>query len=143
MAAAAQRLLAASTKIIGVGRNYVAHAKELGNPVPKVRAARSSPLTPDRKTRPWTVTAAIPSLPPSPTHLTQNSRRRGRVAHFAGARAVPEADLVVPPCHRRAPRRHRGARTARVPAPRGRARRRHIPARPRRARGVRHGLRRR
>ncbi|CAN6322070.1 unnamed protein product [Urochloa humidicola] len=33
--AAAQRLLAASTKIIGVGRNYVAHAKELGNPVPK------------------------------------------------------------------------------------------------------------
>ncbi|CAL4928218.1 unnamed protein product [Urochloa decumbens] len=34
-AAAAQRLLAASTKIIGVGRNYVAHAKELGNPVPK------------------------------------------------------------------------------------------------------------
>ena len=35
-AAAAQRLLAASTKIVGVGRNYVAHAKELGNPVPKV-----------------------------------------------------------------------------------------------------------
>ncbi|TVU44288.1 hypothetical protein EJB05_03724, partial [Eragrostis curvula] len=35
MAAAAQRLLAASTKIIGVGRNYIAHAKELGNPVPK------------------------------------------------------------------------------------------------------------
>jgi 2-keto-4-pentenoate hydratase/2-oxohepta-3-ene-1,7-dioic acid hydratase in catechol pathway len=37
MAAAAQRLLSASTKIVGVGRNYVAHAKELGNPVPKVR----------------------------------------------------------------------------------------------------------
>ncbi|VAH97678.1 hypothetical protein VPH35_068648 [Triticum aestivum] len=35
MAAAAQRLLAASTKIVGVGRNYVAHAKELGHPVPK------------------------------------------------------------------------------------------------------------
>ncbi|KAL6894395.1 hypothetical protein ACP4OV_008493 [Aristida adscensionis] len=34
-AAAAQRLLAASTKIIGVGRNYVRHAKELGNAVPK------------------------------------------------------------------------------------------------------------
>ncbi|PWZ14854.1 Acylpyruvase FAHD1, mitochondrial [Zea mays] len=34
-AAAAQRLLAATTKIIGVGRNYIAHAKELGNPVPK------------------------------------------------------------------------------------------------------------
>uniref|UniRef100_A0A0E0KF58 Fumarylacetoacetase-like C-terminal domain-containing protein n=1 Tax=Oryza punctata TaxID=4537 RepID=A0A0E0KF58_ORYPU len=34
-AAAAQRLLVASTKIVGVGRNYVAHAKELGNPVPK------------------------------------------------------------------------------------------------------------
>ncbi|CAD6224735.1 unnamed protein product [Miscanthus lutarioriparius] len=31
-AAAAQRLLAAITKIIGVGRNYIAHAKELGNP---------------------------------------------------------------------------------------------------------------
>ncbi|CAM0877630.1 unnamed protein product [Alopecurus aequalis] len=29
MAAAAQRLLAASTKIVGVGRNYVAHAKDL------------------------------------------------------------------------------------------------------------------
>jgi len=38
-AAAAQKLLSASTKIIGVGRNYMAHAKELGNPVPKVRAA--------------------------------------------------------------------------------------------------------
>ncbi|XP_066364024.1 probable acylpyruvase FAHD2, mitochondrial [Miscanthus floridulus] len=38
MAAAAcggAELLAASTKIIGVGRNYIAHAKELGNPVPK------------------------------------------------------------------------------------------------------------
>nr|CAB3497573.1 unnamed protein product [Digitaria exilis] len=34
-ASAAQRLLASSTKIIGVGRNYIAHAKELGNPVPK------------------------------------------------------------------------------------------------------------
>ncbi|CAN6297168.1 unnamed protein product [Urochloa humidicola] len=33
--AAAQKLIAASTKIIGVGRNYMAHAKELGNPVPK------------------------------------------------------------------------------------------------------------
>ena len=38
-AAAAQRLLAATMKIIGVGRNYIAHAKELGNPVPKVRSA--------------------------------------------------------------------------------------------------------
>jgi acylpyruvate hydrolase len=46
--AAAQRLLASSTKIIGVGRNYIAHAKELGNPVPKVRAAPISdpPNTP-------------------------------------------------------------------------------------------------
>ncbi|CAM0877633.1 unnamed protein product [Alopecurus aequalis] len=34
-AVAAQRLLTASTKIVGVGRNYVAHDKELGNPVPK------------------------------------------------------------------------------------------------------------
>nr|ACN36003.1 unknown [Zea mays] len=34
-AAAAQKLLEASTKIIGVGRNYIAHAEELGNPIPK------------------------------------------------------------------------------------------------------------
>ncbi|KAL6894394.1 hypothetical protein ACP4OV_008492 [Aristida adscensionis] len=34
-AAEAQRLLAASTKIVAVGRNYVRHAKELGNAVPK------------------------------------------------------------------------------------------------------------
>lgn len=36
-AAAASKLLSAGTKIIAVGRNYVAHAKELGNAVPKVR----------------------------------------------------------------------------------------------------------
>ncbi|EMS64774.1 Fumarylacetoacetate hydrolase domain-containing protein 1-like protein [Triticum urartu] len=34
-AAAAQRLLAASTKIVGAGRNYISHAKDLGNPVLK------------------------------------------------------------------------------------------------------------
>ncbi|KAK4388431.1 putative acylpyruvase FAHD2, mitochondrial [Sesamum angolense] len=33
--AAYQKLLTVGTKIIGVGRNYAAHAKELGNPVPK------------------------------------------------------------------------------------------------------------
>jgi 2-keto-4-pentenoate hydratase/2-oxohepta-3-ene-1,7-dioic acid hydratase in catechol pathway len=33
---ASQKLLSVGTKIIGVGRNYVAHAKELGNAVPKV-----------------------------------------------------------------------------------------------------------
>ncbi|XP_061349092.1 probable acylpyruvase FAHD1, mitochondrial [Gastrolobium bilobum] len=32
---ACQKLLELSTKIVGVGRNYVAHAKELGNAVPK------------------------------------------------------------------------------------------------------------
>ncbi|KAF3330785.1 acylpyruvase FAHD1 [Carex littledalei] len=32
---ASQKLLSMGTKIIGVGRNYVAHAKELGNAVPK------------------------------------------------------------------------------------------------------------
>lgn len=32
----ASRLLQVGTKIIGVGRNYAAHAKELGNAVPKV-----------------------------------------------------------------------------------------------------------
>lgn len=31
-----QKLLQAGTKIIAVGRNYAAHAKELGNAVPKV-----------------------------------------------------------------------------------------------------------
>ncbi|THU62667.1 hypothetical protein C4D60_Mb01t07500 [Musa balbisiana] len=35
-AATASRLLSAGTKIIAVGRNYAAHAKELGNAVPKV-----------------------------------------------------------------------------------------------------------
>jgi 2-keto-4-pentenoate hydratase/2-oxohepta-3-ene-1,7-dioic acid hydratase in catechol pathway len=44
-AMAAQRLLATSTKIIGVGRNYVAHAKELGNPVPKVPSS-DPPIAP-------------------------------------------------------------------------------------------------
>ncbi|XP_074582998.1 oxaloacetate tautomerase FAHD1, mitochondrial [Curcuma longa] len=34
-AAAASKLLSAGTKIIAVGRNYAAHAKELGNAVPK------------------------------------------------------------------------------------------------------------
>ncbi|XP_062108718.1 probable acylpyruvase FAHD1, mitochondrial [Humulus lupulus] len=33
--AAFQNLLQVGTKIVGVGRNYVAHAKELGNAVPK------------------------------------------------------------------------------------------------------------
>lgn len=35
MATALQHLLAAGTKIVAVGRNYAAHAKELGNAVPK------------------------------------------------------------------------------------------------------------
>ncbi|XP_038972227.1 probable acylpyruvase FAHD1, mitochondrial isoform X2 [Phoenix dactylifera] len=34
-AAASQKLLSIGTKIVGVGRNYAAHAKELGNAVPK------------------------------------------------------------------------------------------------------------
>lgn len=32
---ALQKLFSAGTKIVAVGRNYVAHAKELGNAVPK------------------------------------------------------------------------------------------------------------
>jgi len=56
----AQKLLSASTKIIGVGRNYIAHAKELGNPVPKVRAA------PPIRSR---NTAVLPtSIAPAPQH---------------------------------------------------------------------------
>lgn len=35
-ASACQKLLTVGTKIIGVGRNFAAHAKELGNSVPKV-----------------------------------------------------------------------------------------------------------
>ncbi|XP_015937640.1 probable acylpyruvase FAHD1, mitochondrial [Arachis duranensis] len=35
MAAACEKLLQLSTKIVAVGRNYAAHAKELGNAVPK------------------------------------------------------------------------------------------------------------
>lgn len=31
-----QKLFQAGTKIVAVGRNYAAHAKELGNAVPKV-----------------------------------------------------------------------------------------------------------
>jgi len=34
-AAGCQKLLELSTKIVAVGRNYAAHAKELGNAVPK------------------------------------------------------------------------------------------------------------
>ena len=34
-ATALEKLLEAGTKIVGVGRNYAAHAKELGNAVPK------------------------------------------------------------------------------------------------------------
>lgn len=33
---AVQKLIQAGTKIVAVGRNYAAHAKELGNAVPKV-----------------------------------------------------------------------------------------------------------
>jgi len=33
---ACQKILELSTKIVAVGRNYAAHAKELGNAVPKV-----------------------------------------------------------------------------------------------------------
>lgn len=33
---AIQKLIQAGTKIVAVGRNYAAHAKELGNAVPKV-----------------------------------------------------------------------------------------------------------
>lgn len=36
MATAFQHLLTVGTKIVAVGRNYAAHAKELGNAVPKV-----------------------------------------------------------------------------------------------------------
>lgn len=35
-ASAHKKLLSVGTKIIAVGRNYAAHAKELGNAVPKV-----------------------------------------------------------------------------------------------------------
>lgn len=35
-ALAAEKLLSMGTKIVAVGRNYAAHAKELGNAVPKV-----------------------------------------------------------------------------------------------------------
>lgn len=41
-ASAIQKLLTVGTKIIGVGRNYAAHAKELGNAVPKVPLFRFS-----------------------------------------------------------------------------------------------------
>ncbi|GJM97153.1 hypothetical protein PR202_ga14058 [Eleusine coracana subsp. coracana] len=56
--AEAQRLLTASTKIIGVGRNYIAHAKELGNPVPKA----VTPATPSSPDASDSVFAAPPAL---------------------------------------------------------------------------------
>lgn len=40
-ASAYQKLLSVGTKIVGVGRNYAAHAKELGNAVPKVNLLSS------------------------------------------------------------------------------------------------------
>lgn len=42
--AALEKLLQVGTKIVAVGRNYAAHAKELGNAVPKVPLSLS--LTP-------------------------------------------------------------------------------------------------
>ena len=77
-------------------------------------------------------------LPRTPSDLI--SRRCPCAEYVAGARSVPEADLVVPP-RRRGQRRHRDPRAARVAAPRGRARRRHLPARARCPRGVSYGLR--
>jgi acylpyruvate hydrolase len=55
-------LLAASTKIIGVGRNYVAHANELGNPVPKVRFARL-PSSITKRSRDPNFPQSLPSSP--------------------------------------------------------------------------------
>ena len=40
-ATACLKLLEVSTKIVAVGRNYAAHAKELGNAVPKVSLSLS------------------------------------------------------------------------------------------------------
>jgi 2-keto-4-pentenoate hydratase/2-oxohepta-3-ene-1,7-dioic acid hydratase in catechol pathway len=45
MATAFQHLLTAGTKIVAVGRNYAAHAKELGNAVPKVSPPLSLSLS--------------------------------------------------------------------------------------------------
>ena len=42
-ALACEKLLQLSTKIVAVGRNYAAHAKELGNGVPKVYLSLSLP----------------------------------------------------------------------------------------------------
>ncbi|KAH6780144.1 Fumarylacetoacetate hydrolase family [Perilla frutescens var. hirtella] len=44
-ASAIQKLLTVGTKIIGVGRNYAAHAKELGNAVPKEPVLFLKPTT--------------------------------------------------------------------------------------------------
>lgn len=44
--AAYQKLVQVGTKIVAVGRNYAAHAKELGNAVPKVRKNHGVNLSP-------------------------------------------------------------------------------------------------
>jgi acylpyruvate hydrolase len=64
-AAAAQKLLEASTKIIGVGRNYIAHAEELGNPIPKVQS-RASHLRSQNA-------ATLPTSLPTPSHAASGA----------------------------------------------------------------------
>ncbi|KAL9244212.1 hypothetical protein vseg_018014 [Gypsophila vaccaria] len=57
------KLIARGTKIIGVGRNYIAHAKELGNPIPK------EPVLFLKPTSSYLTNGGTILIPPSMEHL--------------------------------------------------------------------------
>ncbi|KAK9671772.1 hypothetical protein RND81_12G053900 [Saponaria officinalis] len=57
------KLISRGTKIIGVGRNYVAHAKELGNPIPK------EPVLFLKPTSSYLANGGTILIPPSMEHL--------------------------------------------------------------------------
>ncbi|KAH9618721.1 hypothetical protein KSS87_005473 [Heliosperma pusillum] len=57
------KLISTGTKIIGVGRNYVAHAKELGNPIPK------EPVLFLKPTSSYLLNGGTILIPPSMEHL--------------------------------------------------------------------------
>lgn len=74
-AVASQKLLELSTKIVAVGRNYAAHAKELGNAVPKVPSLSHTQIP----------------FPMFYNHLITDCK----CFPFSGTRLVSETDVVL------------------------------------------------
>nr|AFK48921.1 unknown [Lotus japonicus] len=84
--AACQKLLELSTKIVGVGRNYAAHAKELGNAVPKEPVLFLKPTSSYLKNG---GTIQIPHNESSPHHEVELAVVIGKKA-----RDVPESSAM-------------------------------------------------